>query len=116
MKFEELELCSPLQKALAREWFETPTEIQEKVIPVASENKDILGCAQTGSWKTLAFVLPILDKMYKTKKMLNLEDWVGFRKIKALILAPTRELAEQIGESFKPYCTNVNFKHFTIYW
>ncbi len=116
MKFEELELCSPLQKALAREWFETPTEIQEKVIPVASENKDILGCAQTGSWKTLAFVLPILDKMYKTKKELGLEDWEWFRKIKTLVLAPTRELAEQIGETFKPYCTNVNFKHFTIYW
>ena len=116
MKFEELELCSPLQKALAREWFETPTDIQEKVIPVASTNKDILGCAQTGSWKTLAFVLPILDKMYKTKKELWLEDWEWFRKIKTLVLAPTRELAEQIWETFKPYCTNVNFKHFTIYW
>jgi len=115
MKFEELELCSPLQKALARQWFETPTEIQEKVIPIASDNKDILGCAQTGSGKTLAFVLPILDKMYKTKKELWLEDWQGFRKIKTLVLAPTRELAEQIWETFKPYCTNVNFKHFTIF-
>ena len=115
MKFEELELSSPLQKALAKEWFETPTEIQEKVIPIASKWKDILGCAQTGSWKTLAFVLPILDKMYKTKKELWLEDWEGYRKIKTLVLAPTRELAEQIGEMFKPYCTNVNFKHFTIF-
>ena len=115
MRFEELELCSPLQKALVKQWFELPTEIQEKVIPIASKNKDILGCAQTWSWKTLAFVLPILDKMYKTKKMLNLEDWVGFRQVKALILAPTRELAEQIGETFKPYCTNVNLKHFTIF-
>ena len=116
MKFEDLELCSPLKKALAREWFETATEIQEKVIPKAQEKKDILAAAQTGSWKTLAFVLPILDKMYKTKKELWLEDWEWFRKIKTLVLAPTRELAEQIGETFKPYCTNVNFKHFTIYW
>ncbi len=116
MKFKEFNLCLPLQKALTREWFEIATEIQKAVIPIAEDNKDILGTAQTWSGKTLAFVLPVLDKIYKIKKELWLEDWVNFRKIKTLVLAPTRELAEQIWETFKPYCTNVNVKHFTIYW
>ena len=113
MKFSDLDLCNPLLKALEKEWFEKATEIQEQIIPI--KDKDILGTAQTGSWKTLAFVLPVLDKMYKIKKKLDLEDWVGFRKIKTLVLAPTRELAEQIGETFKPYCTNVNYKAYTIF-
>ena len=115
MKFKDLNIVSPLQKALANIWFNKPTDIQEQVIPVALDNKDILWCAQTWSWKTLAFVLPILNNMY-TKRLEDwLIDWKIHRRIKTLVLAPTRELAEQIWETFKPYCTNVNFKHTTIF-
>lgn len=115
MKFTELNIISPLQKALNRQGFDKATEIQEKVIPFATKWKDILWCAQTGSWKTLAFWLPILQLMYNKR----LEEWLVEgkikRKIKTLIIAPTRELAIQIGDSLSVYCTNVNFKLTTIY-
>lgn len=115
MKFEELDICLPLKKALFREWFDTSTEIQKKIILASKSWNDILAFAKTWSWKTLAFVLPVLDKMYKEKKKLGLEDGQNERIIKTLVLAPTRELAEQIWEVFKPYCTNVNFKHIVIF-
>jgi len=115
MEFTDLKIISPLQKALDKEWFKTPTEIQEKVIPLALKGKDILACAQTGSGKTFAFTLPILQKIYNQR----LEDWQKDTKIKrklqALIIAPTRELAIQIGDSFKLYCSNVNLKSTTIF-
>lgn len=115
MKFTDLEIIPPLQKALDRQGFDIATEIQEKVIPLAIKWNDILGCAQTGSWKTLAFWLPIFQTMYNKR----LEEWLlegkVKRKIKTLIIAPTRELAIQIGESLSLYCTNVNFKLTTIY-
>jgi len=116
MKFSELNLVWPLLKALEKGGFISPTEIQEKAIPLALEKKDILWCAQTWSWKTLAFALPILDNMYKWVLAKNLPDWKVNRLIKTLIIAPTRELAIQIGESFIPFCTNTNFKHTVIYW
>lgn len=115
MKFEGLNIIPPLLKALDREWFSTPTEVQEKVIPVANKWKDVLGCAQTGSGKTLSFTLPILQTLYNNRLEKWLVDWKVKRKILALILVPTRELAIQIWETFKPYCTNVNFKHTVIF-
>ncbi len=115
MNFSELNIIPPLLKALVREWFNTPTEIQEKVIPLAIKWKDILGCARTGSGKTLAFVLPMLNILYNKRLEEGLIEWKIKRKIKALILAPTRELAIQIWETFSPYCTNVNMKHSVIY-
>lgn len=115
MEFTDLKVVWPLLKALAREWFSNATEIQEKVIPFALKKKDILWCAQTWSGKTLAFALPVLQNMYNKR----LEEWLVEgkikRKIKTLILSPTRELASQIWDSFAPYVTNVNFKHTVIF-
>lgn len=116
MEFNKLELCWPLLKALDREGFKVATEIQEKVIPIALEKKDILWCAQTGSWKTLAFWLPILHNMYLWQLAKNLPDGKVNRLIKTLIIAPTRELAIQINDSLSQFCTNVNFKSTVIYW
>lgn len=115
MDFDKLKIIPPLLKALNREWFTTPTQIQLQVIPYANKGKDILGCAQTGSGKTLAFTLPVLEKLYN----LRLDKWLmegkQKRKIQALIIAPTRELVIQIWDTFKPYSTNVNLKHTCIY-
>jgi len=115
MNFSELNIIPPLEKALDRIGFSKATEIQEKVIPLAFKWKDILGCAQTGSGKTLAFSLPILQNLYNKRLERWLVEWKIKRKIQALIIAPTRELAIQIWEDIKPYCTNVNLKHTVIF-
>ena len=114
MKFEDLGIIPPLLKTIAREGFTQPTEIQEKVIPLANTGKDILGCAQTGSGKTLAFVLPILQELYNARIAKDLPDGPIKRKIEALIIAPTRELAVQIWEACKVYCSDANMKHTVI--
>ncbi len=114
MKFEELRLIPPLLKTITREGFTIPTEIQEKVIPLGTKWKDILGCAQTGSGKTLAFLLPILQKLYNDRIEKDLPDGPIKRKIEALIIAPTRELAVQIWEACKPYSSDSNMKHTVI--
>lgn len=114
MKFSDLNLISPLQKALDKQGFETPTEIQEKAIPYALEWSDILWTAQTGSWKTLAFTLPILQRMYQKRYEARTAEWQQKRIIKTLILAPTRELAIQIWDTFAPLCVNTNFKYTVI--
>jgi len=116
MNFSDLKLASPIDKLLIKHNFTTPTEIQEKVIPLAIEWNDILWTAQTGSWKTLAFSLPILHNMYTKRKAEWKEEWKQTRIIKALIITPTRELAIQIWDTLKPYCTNTNFKHTVINW
>ncbi len=135
MKFNELELVAPIQKTLEQQRFDSPTEIQKQVLPFALEWNDILGCAQTGSGKTLGFALPILNILYlknneadkkygemlgqldeKERKKAKRERKKNPRPIGALILAPTRELAIQIGESFAPYCTSTNLKYTVIYW
>lgn len=115
MKFEELWLIWPILKTLTREGFDTPTEIQEKVIPLANKGKDILGCAQTGSGKTLAFVLPVLQNLYNARVARDLPDGPIKRKIEALIIAPTRELAVQIWEACKVYCSDTNMKYTTVF-
>ena len=91
MTFEQLDLISPILKALQEEGYTSPTPIQEQSIPIVLKGKDLLGCAQTGTGKTAAFSIPILQKLYKSEKN---------RGIKALVLTPTRELAIQIEESF----------------
>ena len=91
MLFEQLGLIEPILKALKKEGYTTPTPIQEQSIPVVLKGKDILGLAQTGTGKTAAFVLPILQLMYEGKQNAEQPD----HKIKALILTPTRELAIQ---------------------
>lgn len=95
--FESLNLIHPLQKALRHEGYEIPTAIQAETIPPALAGRDILGCAQTGTGKTAAFALPILNALAE-------QDSRPYPKQpQALVLAPTRELAIQIGDSFQAY-------------
>lgn len=95
MKFSELDLCPELLQAVEAMEYQTPTPIQEQAIPPAMEGRDLLGCAQTGTGKTAAFALPILQKLQS--------QWDYKHQIKALILTPTRELALQIYENFCAY-------------
>lgn len=98
MTFKELDIIDPIQKALVAEGYSTPTPIQEQSIPILLRRKDLLGCAQTGTGKTAAFAIPILQHLYLDRQQ-NRER----RKIKALIITPTRELAIQIADSFTVY-------------
>jgi ATP-dependent RNA helicase RhlE len=98
MLFEDLLLIEPLLQALKTEGYSNPTPIQEKAIPVVLQRRDLLGCAQTGTGKTAAFALPILQLLHQEKPVLP-----GKRVIRALIVTPTRELALQIAESFDAY-------------
>ena len=109
MTFAELNLIKPLLDALIKKGYTSPSPIQEKAIPPILLGKDIFGCAQTGTGKTAAFALPILQLM-NANKTPNKR-----REIKALILAPTRELASQISENFKEYGSNLGFVHATIF-
>lgn len=109
MTFKELQLINPLLQALTDQGYEHPTPVQEKSIPHILEGKDIFGCAQTGTGKTAAFALPILQ-LLSEKKTSNEQ-----RTIKALILAPTRELASQIGDSFRDYGAQLGFRHAVVF-
>jgi ATP-dependent RNA helicase RhlE len=95
--FTELKLNELLLKAIAAEGYDKPTPIQARAIPSLMEGKDLLGIAQTGTGKTAAFALPILDRLAKHTER------TPKGTCRALILSPTRELAAQIGESFKTY-------------
>jgi ATP-dependent RNA helicase RhlE len=110
MKFEELNIIAPILKALEHEGYTQPTPIQEQAIPIVLEGTDLLGCAQTGTGKTAAFAIPILQLLNKNK-----EAEKGRRAIRTLILTPTRELAIQIGESFAAYGKNLPLKHVVIF-
>ena len=110
MSFEKLNLTQPLQTALSNEGYSIPTTIQSQAIPAILERRDLIGCAQTGTGKTAAFALPILqilstDKDFRKSK----------RKIKSLILTPTRELAIQIGESFNAYGKHTGMKNTVVF-
>ena len=98
MSFEKLKLIKPIQLAVNEEGYKIPTPIQRQAIPVILERKDILGCAQTGTGKTAAFAIPILQILTEEK-----EDHRSKKVIQSLIVTPTRELAIQIGESFNAY-------------
>lgn len=97
MTFNELNISKPILKALELKEYETPTPIQQKAIPIGLEGRDLLGIAQTGTGKTAAFAIPIIQQLAKSA------DDNRRRDIKALILTPTRELAIQIEECFKDY-------------
>ena len=90
MTFKELNFHPDIQEGLDAMYFEKPTPVQELAIPVIMKGKDIIACAQTGTGKTAAFLLPILNELHKVKK----------KKIRAIIIAPTRELAQQIDQQF----------------
>ena len=98
MTFKELNLISPILRAIDREGYEQPSPIQEQSIPLLLDGRDLLGCAQTGTGKTAAFAIPILQTLYKRRA-----DKATTRTIQALVLTPTRELAAQVCESFKAY-------------
>ena len=110
MSFEKLNIIKPILSALQTEGYTSPTPIQEQAIPIILERQDLLGCAQTGTGKTAAFAIPILQ-------LLQADPFYGKepRTIKTLILTPTRELAIQIGESFKAYGRNLSLKHTVIF-
>ncbi len=110
MTFEELEIINPILKALTAEGYTHPTPIQEKSIPSLLQRKDLLGCAQTGTGKTAAFAIPILQHLYND----NYHN-ARYKKIKALVVTPTRELAIQIEESFTKYGKYTGIKNTVIF-
>ena len=111
MLFTELELIEPILRALNEEGYETPTPIQQKSIPAILQHRDLLGCAQTGTGKTAAFTIPVLQLMHLSKQ----DQPAHPRKIQTLILTPTRELAIQIGESIEAYGRHLNLRSLVIF-
>ncbi|MDX2139487.1 MAG: DEAD/DEAH box helicase [Chloroflexota bacterium] len=107
MQFNELNLIDPLLRAVREEGYTTPTPIQQQAIPQVLNQRDLLGIAQTGTGKTAAFALPILQHLAKNPRQ--------HRGIRALILAPTRELAAQIGDSFSTYGKYTGIKNTVIF-
>ena len=109
MRFEDLKLIPEILKALKEEGYTEPTSIQEKAIPLVLKREDVLGSAQTGTGKTAAFAIPIIQHLAKRPKP------NGRRKITGLVVTPTRELALQIGESFTAYGKYTPIKNTVIY-
>jgi ATP-dependent RNA helicase RhlE len=109
MTFKELRIAEPILKAIEDEGYITPTPIQEQSIPILLRRKDLLGCAQTGTGKTAAFAIPILQHLILDRQRNN-----GPRKIRSLIVTPTRELAIQIAESFTVYGKYTGIKNTVI--
>ncbi len=109
MQFQSLNIIEPILKSLKEEGYTTPTPIQAQAIPIVLQGTDLLGCAQTGTGKTAAFAIPILqllsaNKVYHRRK-----------KIRSLIVTPTRELAIQIGESFTAYGRHTGLTNTVIF-
>ena len=110
MQFEDLKIIKPILKALKEEKYAIPTTIQEEAIPLILNKRDVLGSAQTGTGKTAAFAIPILQLLYNDRQQQNRP-----RKINALIITPTRELAIQIEESFSTYGRYTELKTTVIF-
>jgi ATP-dependent RNA helicase RhlE len=110
MTFNDLRIIEPILKALKAEGYTHPTPIQEQSIPILLRGKDLLGSAQTGTGKTAAFAIPILQHLYHEKQQNR-----GLHKIRTLIVTPTRELAIQIGESFTAYGKFTGIKNTVIF-
>ncbi|HRI80786.1 MAG TPA: DEAD/DEAH box helicase, partial [Cyclobacteriaceae bacterium] len=110
MSFEKLNLIEPIMRALKTEGYTNPTPIQEQSIPILLQRRDLLGCAQTGTGKTLAFAAPILQLLHEDELYVKAPSG-----IKTLILTPTRELAIQIGDSFAAYGKYLRLKHTVIF-
>ncbi|MFT4523789.1 MAG: ATP-dependent RNA helicase RhlE [Bacteroidia bacterium] len=110
MKFKDLGLLEPILDALENLGYHTPTPIQAQSIPILLEGRDLLGCAQTGTGKTAAFAIPILQQLYEDENRGK-----GQRKIKALVVTPTRELAIQIADSFSDYGKHTGLKNTVIF-
>ena len=131
MKFEKIGLIEPILRAVQAEGYLYPTPIQEKAIPKVIEGRDLIGCAQTGTGKTAAFAMPTLQRLCQSqgnssqdkgpqegesqksyRRRVRAQD---NRKIRALILSPTRELTAQIGDSFSAYGRYTGLRHTVIY-
>ena len=110
MTFKELQLSESVLRALIEKQYSTPTPIQVKAIPIALKGSDLVGIAQTGTGKTAAFAIPIIEHL---KQEHYAKD--SKREIKALILTPTRELAIQISETFTDYGKYTGLKHTVIF-
>ena len=110
MTFKDLGIIEPILRALEADGYTHPTPIQEQSIPILLDRKDLLGCAQTGTGKTAAFTIPILQHLFNSKN-----DHKGHRKISALIVTPTRELAIQIAESVNSYGKYTGIKNTVIF-
>ncbi|MBL7809021.1 MAG: DEAD/DEAH box helicase [Saprospiraceae bacterium] len=115
MLFTDLSLIEPLLRALEAEGYERPTPIQQQAIPPVLEGRDLLGCAQTGTGKTAAFALPMLQLLHNQKPSGSVPPQSNRRPIRALILTPTRELALQISESFTAYGRNLHLRNTVIF-
>ncbi len=110
LSFDQLDLIEPIRQALREEGYTTPTPIQAQSIPYLLEGRDLLGCAQTGTGKTAAFAIPLLQRMYNSTVATQ-----GKRPIRALVLTPTRELAIQIDESFRAYGRNTKLRTAVVF-
>jgi len=110
MTFNDLGICDSIKRALDEEGYTNPTPIQEQSIPKLLSGKDLLASAQTGTGKTAAFAIPILQQL-----QLNRSQSKGPRKVRALVVTPTRELAIQIGESFDTYGKYVGLRNAVIF-
>jgi ATP-dependent RNA helicase RhlE len=110
LDFKNLGLIAPLLRALQSQGYTQPTPIQQQAIPAVLQNKDLLACAQTGTGKTAAFALPLIQLLHQQK-----EAGASSNAIKVLVLTPTRELAIQIEESFKAYGAYSGLKHLAVY-
>ena len=116
MTFKELHISEPILKALEQKKYEIPTPIQEQAIPVALAGRDLLGIAQTGTGKTAAFAIPIIQKLNQPRQTFGQPRKRGQgREVKALILTPTRELAIQIDECFGDYSRYTDVRHAVIF-
>jgi ATP-dependent RNA helicase RhlE len=116
VSFQDLKLIEPLLKAVKEENYTTPTPIQAQAIPIILSRKDLLGCAQTGTGKTAAFAIPMLQLLCEDSSRITPDTGLrAHRPIKALILTPTRELAIQIGDSFAAYGRYTGMEHLVIF-
>lgn len=110
MQFNKLEISENILRAIAEQGYTSPTPIQQQAIPVVLEGRDLIGCAQTGTGKTAAFAIPIIDNLHHISR--------GGRKnkvIRTLVVTPTRELALQIGESFDAYAKYTHLRQTTLF-
>jgi len=117
VSFNNLQLIEPLLNALEQEGYSKPTPIQEQAIPMVLQGRDLLGCAQTGTGKTAAFAIPLLQLMH-LKKQNGDRQTTGHaprRSIQTLVLTPTRELAIQVEESLRTYGRFLDLKHLVIF-
>ncbi len=108
-RFTDLDLIEPIQRALKEQGYTEPTQIQALSIPALLDGRDVMGCAQTGTGKTAAFLLPVLQYLFEERPPR------GKRPIRALVLTPTRELAAQIGACATAYGRHLNLKHAVIF-